>query len=130
MSLTTWKAEFYPVDAEDATSTPLEAARHSLRKWEGLREGNLNQHDLHVTLWGDLEEDPERDNCPAEFEVDGFSCALCRRTPLSCNTCPIMIKAGSDCIVQFDTWGDDEDPEPMIELLKSTVKALEEDTDS
>jgi hypothetical protein len=36
MSLESWKAEFYPIPADEVKKK--DALAHSLRKWEGLRK--------------------------------------------------------------------------------------------
>jgi len=44
MSLKTWKEEFYPVEAEDAASNPIEATKHSIQKWKGAMAESLEKH--------------------------------------------------------------------------------------
>ena len=44
MSIESWKAEFYPTPADEASKD--QAIAHSLRKWEGLRKENLDRHEL------------------------------------------------------------------------------------
>lgn len=45
MSLQSWQDEFYPVEA-DQPQTQLDAARHSLQKWQGVMKKNLKRHGL------------------------------------------------------------------------------------
>ena len=44
MSLETWKAEFYPIPAEYVSTD--DALRHNLSLWVGIRQENLDKHDV------------------------------------------------------------------------------------
>jgi len=70
MSLQTWKAEFYPVEADQC---PIDqAVAHSLLKWKGLTAENLAKHG--VERW------PDSNNIGAEDDtlwIGSESCALC-----------------------------------------------------
>ena len=70
MSLDTWKAEFYPVEAEKVKKR--DALAHSLQKWLGLRPGNLWKHKVWRPGSAIRIED-----CYAELWIGGDTCALC-----------------------------------------------------
>ncbi len=132
MSLATWKELYYPVHASEAVGSELEAARHSLRKWEGLRD--LKTHGVLVGAWGDL-----LGESLEMFGFDGSSCALCRRHGFSsvgqtdCGSCVLTSIRGVDCNSSDDLgirdpyrrWVIDKNPEPMIALLQQAVERLE-----
>lgn len=124
MSLETWKAQYYPVDAADVP--PAEAVAHSLRKWEGLRKENLNKHQCFIN--GDLgviDLDTEE-----VLHIDTGSCALCAHYeyPRRCPNCPLFNVLGGvrcDGANQPYQWfsavmirRNTPDPEPMISALK------------
>ena len=44
MSIESWKAEFYPVEAAEVSAE--DALAHSLKKWQGLQEESLLKHSL------------------------------------------------------------------------------------
>ena len=81
MSLETWKAEFYPIDA--TLVAPEDAIQHALTKWIGLRPENLSKHDLTV-------HDCEISDAHGNFPVDSRTCTLCVPNEYSCNSCPIV----------------------------------------
>jgi hypothetical protein len=116
MTLQTWKAEFYTIEAEEATDTTLIAAQHSLMKWRGLTTENLERHGLVKegesryiwNGWGD------------RFAVDGYSCALCSLFDSHCPDCPLRI-----CEHEYRTWYEKDDPKPMISSLEELVTKLE-----
>lgn len=114
MSLETWKAEFYPIDANQV---PVESALdHSITKWKGLRADNIVRHDLKT--FGDLYGGPG-----AWFYIDSSSCALCKQhidLVNSCPTCPIVLAHGRTCAREYQHYRNTRDPEPMITLLESS----------
>lgn len=131
MSLESWKAEFYPVEARDV---PKErAAAHSLKKWEGLRKEELEKHECELTHWGDVQSRHRE-----TFYIIGQSCALCVHFAVpwknnNCLDCPLSKARGG---VSCDSCRRDEavapyqalkskGPEPMIGWLKKTME-LEE----
>lgn len=73
MSIETWQEEFYPVPAENATGSELEAAQHSLRKWRGRSKEALQKHELLGK--GTYLNDPD---LGCDFVFDSDSCALCQ----------------------------------------------------
>lgn len=126
MSLGSWKAEFYPLDAKACERK--DALAHSLRKWEGLSRKNLKKHgvvrtwmvDQRLVVCGDSGE---------LLPIDSSSCALCQHFIVkesSCKGCPVY-EAGHGCEtfsshVPWQWWDDTGDPWPMIRLLRKLVK--------
>lgn len=140
MSLVTWKAEFYPEDAcVAADKGPIEATKHSILKWQGLRKENLaNQgvwlaDDMHIVV--------DAYNIGG-FRIDATTCALCEHTENytdagDCTVCPFTLANGYDCSGDLDdsdacdgypygVFLDTGDPEPMIESLECTLRYLVE----
>ena len=129
MSLATWKREFY---------TPMskvnkrDAAAASLRKWEGLRPGNLKRHAVE---WLDTY---LRDRVSPEdiLDINDTSCALCWYflgpvgEPFPCGACPLsIVRGGVACdleminegIAPYHYGSECQDPRPMIRWLKKAV---------
>lgn len=127
MSLATWKAEFYQVEAKDVK--PEDAVQHSLTKWVGLRKENLSRHGL-VAKRKRIEEEFNSDSL---FFVDGCSCALCFHYESDynnrhCQKCPLYKALGNKrCdqsywpnesdISPYLKWTRENDPKPMIAAL-------------
>lgn len=123
MSLATWKAEFYPVEAKDCPAD--EAVAHSLRKWIGLRVANRDKHDVSHPehQWSICSTGRQ------VFDVNDASCALCRR--FTCETCPLALardgfpcdsKTAGESLSPFVEWRDHDDPEPMIAALEAAAR--------
>ena len=132
MSIKTWKAEFYKVKPK-ATMTDLVAIRHCLLKWTGLKKSNLAKHGLEAQ-YGDILDDHAIKNI--WFEIDSNNCALCIKHMVpenSCDNCPLaIINNGLSCcsdgseqndVSPYGQWCDNNDPKPMIALLKKAEKA-------
>ena len=127
MSIETWKAEFYPVEAD---KVPEElAVEHSLRKWRGLTKENLARHEL--TADGGVLTDSS--GCDL-FEVYASSCSLCQvylRKDLNqrCGACPLFEHLGKPCYEEdtgdalsaFDAFIEHDDPLPMIAALEAVA---------
>lgn len=127
MSLSTWKDEFYH-RAPLKRMTALEAADHSLLKWEGLLPENLKKHKL--VLKKDLtvyckEEDQN-------FYFDSDNCSLCvkymrkERTITwldRCTPCPLVKSGTASCLTEgpFNYAMDHNKPQLMIDALRNTV---------
>ena len=141
MTLKTWKDEFYPVPADDPSiETDLQAIKHSLRKWEGLRYDNRAKHDIssreymgrnYIHTLGGL----------TYLYIDSGTCALCVRHIFTsnCRKCPLYLERGMKCdssvvtgnihknMVEvgrspYQEWTINVNPEPMIELLKAALE--------
>lgn len=82
MSLESWKKEFYPVDACEIEGL-VDAAKHSLKKWEGLLSENRKKHGVILNKDSDLEE-----GGGGIILLDGTSCALCQVAG-ECVACPL-----------------------------------------
>ncbi len=115
MSLETWKAEFYPVEAasEEALADPI---RHSLVKWTGLLQENLNKHAVFVS------EHMLKEGGGGWLPISSATCALCvTYEEICCNGCPLDM-ANKTCVTgvnnPWSIWVEDGDPKPMIEALK------------
>lgn len=132
MSAGTWIRKYYPnlANSDEATRSDLAAARHSLRKWKGLRHAALRRHGC------ELSEMSNSVVCPGSpFEkvlpIDSQSCALCQRYDVECPQCPLYEALGGRPCTQSDhpgikvspweRWVIHRDPEPMIRALRRTV---------
>ena len=86
MSLETWKVEFYSIPAEEVAAK--DTIQHSLTKWIGLRQENLDKHNLVISDFCEIS-----DNDNNKFPIDSTTCSLCEYTinPYNkCKTCPIV----------------------------------------
>jgi hypothetical protein len=122
MSLQTWKDEFYPIHAFKAVGSELEAAKHSLRKWIGLRKENLEKHGLERKG----REISSTDFINFPFSISESSCALCQYHDGYCNDC-ILYTLGNGCEEEgseYIIWVNEGDPEPMIKALEEAIKVL------
>lgn len=119
MSIESWKQEFYPVEA-DSEMSEQEAILHSIKKWEGLTEENLNKHAVCVNYFKDL-----HDEFGGAFDIDSSTCALCAKfLSNDCQDCPLYKKQGFICGEGDETdgylaWARDADPSIMLENLRS-----------
>lgn len=130
MSLADWKKEYYPVPAEQATSTELEAVEHAIKKWEGLKPIILKLHGLEKTLFELYEDEPSG----ATMAIDGTTCALCKRHPLDCDHCVLSeVRDGASCTMTkgraiyspYQSFTKRGDPEPMLRVLRAAKEYLE-----
>lgn len=139
MSINTWKKKYYPVSASKfegrAAYSQLEAAKHCLKKWKGLRQANLMEH--HLTLkHGNIV-----DRNGNTFYTDGDSCALCQWNDApgiidKCKRCVLSkARGGFSCTCPrpdeenkspFSAMRNHNNPEPIIFWLKKAVKLAEE----
>lgn len=131
MSLESWKAEFYPVEADHVPKE--EAIAHSLRKWEGLRPANLRKHGVvKIYNYGGLLD--EQYPTAVGFSVDSDSCALCvlyADTNCNCGSCPVACSRGNtpcdECIEDekcspYESFRRESNPEPMIQALEGAQR--------
>ena len=137
MSLDTWKDEFYRVAANDRSiKTNLQAAQHSLRKWRGMTEENMDRHGVTLSTAGNLEcYDGELWDMLA---ISSSSCALCHKHSLreptpDCHYCPLRrIRNGARCdigtslekVSPWAMWSRHASPDAMIRLLEKSVNSL------
>ena len=128
VSINSWKREFYQGRLKDAAKTALGAAKHSLRKWRGLKPKNLAKHNLTNRAFGIVNIDTN-----ATFDITAYTCALCLRardawSELDCNSCAYKLANGYDCGSNYDSgwhlWCDEQDPSKMIKELKKTIKFI------
>ena len=119
MSIESWKKEFYPVLADSACKTDLQALRHTLKKYHGLRPENIKKHNLTHRY------NVIRDSRDI-FLFTGSSCALCRKYSSFCKSCPIRKSEGGSCSEKengaYIKLMNDSDPEPMILLMEKLIK--------
>lgn len=130
MSIKTWKKEFYPKKPSRRMSN-VDAIKHSIRKWEGLTEGNLKKHEVYLSYHNDYLDDDD-DNV---FEISSDTCSLCvkyadKSSFNMCENCPLYMKLGRSCGSSEDTnkdndgwlkWVDEGNPDLMIKNLKSLL---------
>ena len=127
MSLETWKAEFYPIEADKTTKE--QAIEHSLRKWQGLTPENLKKHGvIHERFAGVIDENDFRAGKPTYMypeavPIDAGTCALCHHYHSEpddggylddeepddyCGECPLKLTRHATC----DNARDDENTSP------------------
>ncbi len=137
MSWETWKALYYPVEADEVKGR-IETTQHSLRKWEGLRPDVLKEHGLELCR-GQLNEWISETAVSTRLWISGDSCALCKQFDGAgegdCEQCPLaMVREGVTCVRSmrqeesspYAHFMDNKDPEPMIQWLQAALKAEEE----
>lgn len=140
MSIKTWKLEFYPAPASVARRLgangvegpfmrhPADATRHCLRKWEGLTPENLSKHGL-VTHGPEIYAEEDTFVDAPLFHLGGRDCALCQMHSYSgsdpCGRCPITkSRDGVSCDAEWEHFVIHADPQPMLDLLQSTLEYL------
>jgi len=151
MSIESWKAEFYPVEARSCPED--QAIAHSLKKWDGLREENLHKHELQPNKSTDIVAIRHELGAENIFYIHSSSCALCEHfyapegldededgeEPPMCNTCPLAIaRAENGEPIPCDherldevrspwaEWSREKNPEPMIFWLKKAAEQHQE----
>lgn len=148
MSLQTWKQEFYPIPAKEASNLwVLGAVNNSPRKWKGLRHKNLKRHDCEVRFIGSLvkwvvvektQTDRGTNLVPIEMDpIEMGTDSLCRKYKGSevCDGCPVAeARLGVPCT---QLYGDEvvspwiafvchKNPKPMIRVLKQARRYIEQ----
>lgn len=143
MSLTTWKAEFYPCSAHAMeTASPVDVVQHSLNKWRGMRIENLTRHGCKSTTYRDVS-----DSEGYILIISGSSCSLCQAylgkegdDGSRCSKCPLCVVRDSrpcdsprgidhtppEPVSPWGMWMTVTDPEPMIEWLEKTLRYVQE----
>ena len=93
MSVKSWREEFLPVDAEDATGSTGEAIAHSLQKWKGALPENLEKHEVKF-------ENMEIRGSDGNEHFGSSNCALCVAcfdySEDTCKRCPLWYADGSE----------------------------------
>lgn len=146
MSIESWKREFYPTPAANATNDDITAIEHSLKKWVGLSKSNLDKHNLRkvesipriVSAKNDDNNDGDSNNGFViyfdededgndDLYVTGRSCALCQRYSHGCSHCPLYEASKgincSDIGSPYDEWMETGNIKPMIKALKKSYLA-------
>jgi len=117
MSLTTWKAEFYPVSASKCKKA--DALDHGILKWSGTTKAAMKRHGLTKI------DKFVVDNQGRGFSFTGPTCALCRHVPdYGCHDCAIVQTTGMSCSDAYECWLKAGDPKPMLALLRTVKRAL------
>lgn len=146
MSLKTWKKEFYPVSAEafanDATDT-IGLLEHSLKKWQGAIQENLEKHKVYLDPDADAIVDKSVGPDPyfpdlSEDQIlyfNGMTCALCHAYTF-CKGCPLYeIRNNTNCNRHnfdllkhkpgaFSIFISESDVYPMIALLEDALNTF------
>ena len=125
MSIATWKKKFYPINANNILlNTDAKMLKHSIKKWEGLLAKNLRQHTMsHSAGSGEI----HQTDSFAVFPITGGTCALCceyyNGIFNECTQCPIFKYLKTRiCSKEFNRWRNHNDPNPMLNLLKTVYK--------
>ena len=132
MTIETWRLEFYPTEACHAIGTELEAARHSLRKWQGMTEANLTKHGLRRARHELMPNDPLQSG-KALSQIGNRDCALCERHPGNCCGCALYEARGDvfcDRTTPDETvspWHDTYNPgdTPILRMVKELEAAVD-----
>jgi len=136
MSLATWKKEFYKTPAHRVSKRF--AAKHSLRKWIGLKKSNLKKHGVMIVnresviniadkeKWDGFVQDEVK-----SVEIDESTCSLCANFADTangddiCAKCPLC-KMGKTCGEEnspYDLFLSTGNVGPMVKALEKIVKA-------
>lgn len=130
-----WAEACYPVKVKDGPFSDLEAARHALWKWMGVRPDVLKFFNASVIrLFGTtVIPAPENVSAPFVISFDGASCCLCDIHP-GCEECPLVDKrenhdgCRNEAYSKFtrSVFNGGVDPSAMIYELTLLVQELEE----
>jgi hypothetical protein len=128
MSLETWKAEFYPVPAEQCPKE--QAVEHSLRKWIGARPANLYRHGLFkVPLTSYIRNGATNESLPFGLIQCALCCEYYWRQPPCCG-CPLVAVLSRPCCGDatspYRAFIMRDDPEPMIAALEAALRLEQE----
>jgi hypothetical protein len=117
MSETTWKKEFYPVEATSVRKA--QALNHSIRKWRGLMPDQKKKHKVS-----------RRARAFAGITIDAKSCALCEVNQATlnepCHGCELYEVRGNvrcdklrmdEQEPPWEMWDSYNDPSPMLAWL-------------
>ena len=141
MSIKTWKEEFYPVPVKDFLGTEYQAVEHSIRKWTGLRQVNLDRHGCKAQFYASYQVGMRRytgviDLAEDFFGIDSDSCALCAVHTSSasgyanCSDCILKEITGDGCGLGdnekdgWNIWLETGSPDLMIQNLKIALDKM------
>lgn len=134
-----WRREFYPITALEAAQSKdeLVCVKHSLLKWEGLRDSNLEKYNLEINRYYSIQ--PKGGGIDI-LSISGRTCALCKLhsgegdDEDGCCECIIYEKDGASCsglddegrvvLTPWRQWTKDFHPGPMINLLNECMSTL------
>jgi hypothetical protein len=135
-TLESWKKRYYPIAAKDCPEE--DALEHSIQKWEGLRQGVLQEYGLHRDASGlSL---TVADSLGNKLAINDQTCALCyhyteNNEEIDCLRCPLRAEkvrrrqdpdAFADdtlsCDREYSIWAAISNPIPMIELLRAAAE--------
>jgi len=117
MSIANWKKEFFHTPMP---LTRIAAIKHSIRKWEGLKEVNRRKHGLTLSKhYPDMITD---DDASIGMYIDGTNCALCELFDL-CSGCPVNTVTGTNCEMQWGAWVAKQATGPMLKVLHKALAA-------
>lgn len=134
----TWLEIYYPECADETKK--IDAIRHSLRKWIGLKKENLRRFNVSLSevdysahVFKPKDADPE--SRMILLEIDSESCALCfwyykeRFSIINgehpCSACPLFDpineKSCSDLHSPYYVFAETRDPSDMIKALRKIL---------
>ena len=140
MTTKSWQEEFCPVDPNHVKTQDMGA--WILRKWEGLREGKLEEHGMLQREDGHIE-----DADGNKYSIDATSCPWCLVArnrfehehigvvdQLVCPYCPAVVAGMRSCvrdtndmsssISPYGLWMDMGVVEPMIKWIKDAIALI------
>lgn len=144
MSVETWKADFYAVEACDTDQA--DAVAHSLQKWQGLTTDNLSKHGVRLDDFGwVVEKGVEKATKELAVVINGSTCALCHHYLVEggvdenydyeespCEMCPLYKARGNVACDKermdeheapwYEFRTESKDPNPMIFWLQKAVE--------
>lgn len=131
--LQAWVTDNYPVPADRLTyATDRQCIQHALKKWRGalkIKKYGLTYEDHCISA-------PIPANVlitVSEFYFGEESCSLCKKYAAACYRnkipCPIIRYQGYSCDDNHDNtyYKSANDPQPMIQLLKSTLEFVKQE---
>lgn len=128
MSLESWKAEFYPVEASEVRDA-AQAVDHAIRKWRGCLPSNLARH----RVYGGSSVNDKREY--GGLQMNSETCALCmlyynEKTRLKkdrCQACPVFAaNNGHPCDSQWRMAARDYplNVKPMLDVLRAARRLV------
>lgn len=137
MSMKTWKAEFYPIEARNVPKG--KAVEHSLQKWIGLKLENVAKHGLETKFLSVVERNAYG-TAVDSLRFDATTCALCVYYAQGdfvtrCVGCPlyeVRNRVSCDDVRNDETHSPYHNPSPlgMIEWLYSARAHEQKESDA